>query len=58
MLTARKAIPAVLWMTRYLDRAIDHLRAWQPQEREHDVLDKDVARVSPPKCANLNYLGR
>ena len=38
--------------------AIDHLRAWQPQEREHDVLDKDVARVSPPKCANLNYLGR
>ena len=49
---------AVLWTTRYLDAAVDHLRALPPEEREHDVLDEDVARVSPLKHANLNCLGR
>lgn len=49
---------AVLWTTRYLDAAVDHLRALPPEEREHDVLNEDVARVSPLKHANLNCLGR
>lgn len=49
---------AVLWTTRYLDAAVGHLRALPPEEREHDVLDDDVARVSPLKRANLNCLGR
>ncbi|MBT2510039.1 hypothetical protein J7I98_30120 [Streptomyces sp. ISL-98] len=40
------------------DAAVDHLRALPPEEREHDVLDEDVARVSPLKHANLNCLGR
>jgi hypothetical protein len=44
--------------TRYLDAAVDHLRALPPEEREHDVLNEDVARVSPLKHANLNCLGR
>lgn len=34
------------------------LRALPAGEREHDVLDEDVARVSPLKHANLNVLGR
>ncbi|MES4906105.1 MULTISPECIES: hypothetical protein [unclassified Streptomyces] len=29
-----------------------------PEEREHDVRDEDVARLSPLKHANLNVLGR
>lgn len=49
---------AVLWSTRYLEAAVAHLRALPPQEREHDVLDEDVAHVSPLKHANLNCLGR
>ncbi|MER5540448.1 Tn3 family transposase [Streptomyces mirabilis] len=49
---------AVLWTTRYLDAAVDPLRALPPEEREHDVLDEDVARVSPLKHTNLNRLGR
>ncbi|MCC5481262.1 transposase [Streptomyces barringtoniae] len=49
---------AVLGTTRYLDAAVDHLRALLPEEREHDVLDDDVARVSPLKHADLNCLGR
>lgn len=28
-------------------RAVDHLRALPPEKREHEVLDEDVARVSP-----------
>lgn len=32
---------AVLWTPRYLDAAVDHLRALPPEEREHDVLDED-----------------
>ncbi|MGI5198111.1 hypothetical protein ACQEVY_31530 [Streptomyces sp. CA-288835] len=34
------------------------LRALPAEEREQDVLDEDVARVSPLKRANLNVLGR
>ncbi|WP_317441046.1 Tn3 family transposase [Streptomyces collinus] len=49
---------AVLWTTRYLDAAVQELRALSAEEREHDVLDQDVARVSPLKHANLNVLGR
>ncbi|NEA57422.1 transposase [Streptomyces sp. SID13666] len=49
---------AVLWTTRYLDAAVDHLRALPPEEPEHDVLDEDVPRVSALKHANLNCLGR
>ncbi|MFJ1900516.1 Tn3 family transposase [Streptomyces sp. NPDC088115] len=49
---------AVLWTTRYLDAAVEELRALSAEEREHDVLDEDVARVSPLKHANLNVLGR
>jgi TnpA family transposase len=44
---------AVLRTTRYLDAAVDHLRALSPEGREHDVLDEDVARASL-KHANLN----
>ncbi|MFE5052268.1 hypothetical protein ACFRAI_38985 [Streptomyces sp. NPDC056637] len=43
---------------RYLDAAIDHLRALPPKEREHDGLDEDVTRVAPLKHANLNCLDR
>jgi hypothetical protein len=49
---------AVLWTTRYLDAAVEELRALPAEEREHDVLDEDVARVSPLKHANPNVLGR
>jgi hypothetical protein len=49
---------AVLWTTRYLDAAVAQLRALPPEEREHDVRDEDVARLSPLRHANLNCLGR
>ena len=49
---------AVLWTTRYLDAAVEELWALPTEERERDVLDEDVARVSPLKHANLNVLGR
>ncbi|MEV7445727.1 Tn3 family transposase [Streptomyces sp. NPDC091204] len=49
---------AVLWTTRYLDAAVEELRALPAEEREYDVLDEDVARVSPLRHANLNVLGR
>lgn len=49
---------AVLWTTRYLDAAVTALRALPADQREHDVLDEDVARLSPLKHANLNCLGR
>jgi TnpA family transposase len=49
---------AVLRTTRCLDADVDHLRALPPEEREHDVLDDDVALVSPLKHANLDCLGR
>nr|BFD96225.1 hypothetical protein KitaXyl93_75850 [Kitasatospora sp. Xyl93] len=34
------------------------MRTLPAEEREHDVLDEDVARVAPLKHANLNMLGR
>lgn len=49
---------AVLWTTRYLDAAVEELRTLPSEEREHDVLDQDVARVSRSSNANLNVLGR
>ncbi len=49
---------AVLWTTRYLDAAVEELRALPAEEREYDVLDEDVARLSPLRHANLNCLGR
>jgi len=48
----------VLWTTRYLDAAVEQLRALPAEAREHDVLNEDVARLSPLKHANLNVLGR
>ena len=49
---------AVLWTTRYLDAAVEQLRALPAEQREHLVLDEDVARLSPLRHANLNVLGR
>lgn len=34
------------------------MRALPADQREHYVLDEDVARLSPLKHANLNCLGR
>src|SRR4051812_36840290 len=42
---------AVLWTTRYLDAAVEQLRALPAEAREHDVLNEDVARLSPLKHA-------
>ncbi len=49
---------AVLGTSRYLDAAVEQLRALPAEAREHDVLNEDVARLSPLKHANLNVLGR
>lgn len=49
---------AVLWTTRYPDAAVEQLRALPAEEREYDVLDEDVARLSPLKHGNLNCMGR
>lgn len=43
--------------TRYLDAAVAHLRAL-PSQDQHDVLDEDVAHVSPLGHASLNCRGR
>jgi TnpA family transposase len=43
----------VLWNTRYLDAIIEHLR-----ENGQQVIDEDVARLSPLGQAHLNCLGR
>ncbi|WTJ28896.1 transposase [Streptomyces luteogriseus] len=48
----------MLWTTRYLETAVTALRALSADQSEHDVLDEDVARLSPLKRANLNCLGR
>ncbi|MER7665377.1 hypothetical protein [Streptomyces sp. NPDC096193] len=37
-----------------LNAAVEELRALPAEERKHDVLDEDIARVSPLKHANLN----
>ncbi|MDX3078393.1 hypothetical protein [Streptomyces sp. MI02-7b] len=44
--------------TRCLDAVVGELRALSAEEREHDVLDEDVARVSLLEHADLNVLGR
>ncbi|MFE9846400.1 Tn3 family transposase [Streptomyces goshikiensis] len=49
---------AVLWTTRHLDAAVETLRALPADEREQDVLDEDVGRLSPLRHANLNVLVR
>lgn len=49
---------AVLWTSRYLDASVAYLRALPAEERKHNVLDEDVARVFPLKHANLNCLRR
>lgn len=46
----------VLWDSRYLDAAVTHLRAHPPKDRE--VLDEDVARLSPLSQQHINLLGR
>ncbi|SEG81806.1 Tn3 transposase DDE domain-containing protein [Thermomonospora echinospora] len=43
----------VLWTTRYIDAAVDQLRA-----EGHEIVGEDVARLSPLKHRNLNVLGR
>ncbi len=43
----------VLWTTRYIDAAVARLR-----EQGHEIRDEDVARLSPLKHKNLNFLGR
>ncbi|MCX4758613.1 transposase [Kitasatospora purpeofusca] len=48
----------MLWTTRYLDAGVEQLRALPAEQREHQVLDEDVARLSPLKHANLNVVGR
>ncbi|GAA1244682.1 hypothetical protein GCM10009665_39440 [Kitasatospora nipponensis] len=37
-----------------LEAAAEQLRALPADQREHDVLDEDIARLSPLKHANLN----
>ena len=41
-----------------LNAAVEHLRGLPAHDRGHDVLDEDVARLSPLKHADLNCLGR
>ncbi len=49
---------AAFWSGPLPRRRRRRLRGLPPEEREHGVLDQDVARVSPLKHANLNCLGR
>ena len=46
---------AVLWTTRYMAAAVAELRDNPPDG--HVVLDEEVARLSPLKHANMNFLG-
>lgn len=43
----------VLWTTRYLDAAVEQLRA-----DGHDITDGDLARLSPLRHRHVNFLGR
>ncbi|MGW2594884.1 Tn3 family transposase [Streptomyces sp. NPDC001515] len=43
----------VLWTTKYIDAAVQQLRA-----EGHEIRDEDIARLSPLKHRNLNLLGR
>ena len=42
-----------LWNTRYIELALDHLRA-----NGHAVRPEDVARLSPLRHEHINFLGR
>ncbi|MFI5635042.1 DUF4158 domain-containing protein [Streptomyces sp. NPDC051664] len=46
----------VLWTTRYIDAAVTQLRTLRTEG--HEIKDEDVARLSPLKHRNLNFLGR
>ena len=48
----------MLWTTGYLEAAVTALRELPGERREQDVLGEDVARLSPLRHANLNWLGR
>ncbi len=41
---------AVLWTSRYLDAAVEQLRALPAEAPEHHVLHEDGARLSPLKA--------
>jgi hypothetical protein len=41
-----------------LDAAVERPRTLPAERREHEVLDEDVARLSPLRHANVNVLGR
>jgi hypothetical protein len=43
----------VLWTTRYIDAAVEQLRA-----EGHEIRDEDITRLSPLKHRNPNLLGR
>ncbi|MEU5845729.1 Tn3 family transposase [Saccharopolyspora shandongensis] len=43
----------VLWTTKYIDAAVEQLRA-----EGHELRDEDIARLSPLKHRNLNLLAR
>jgi TnpA family transposase len=42
-----------LWTTRYLDAAVEQLRA-----AGHEIADEDAARLSPLRHRHVNFLGR
>lgn len=44
---------SVLWTTKYIDAAVEKLRA-----EGHEIRDEDIAHLSPLKHRNLNLLGR
>ncbi|MEQ4725231.1 Tn3 family transposase [Nonomuraea sp. B19D2] len=43
----------VLWTTKYIDAAVEQLRA-----EGHDLREEDIARLAPLKHRNPNLLGR
>ncbi|HEY3896596.1 MAG TPA: hypothetical protein VGL88_14675 [Pseudonocardiaceae bacterium] len=45
------------WTTRYLDTAVERLRALPAEAREHDGLNEDVARLSPLKAREPQRAG-
>jgi hypothetical protein len=46
VVSGRVPAGSVLWTTRYLDAAVEELRALPADERKHDVLDEDVAETT------------
>ncbi|RNG30963.1 MULTISPECIES: hypothetical protein [Streptomyces] len=51
---------AVLWTTRYLNNGVTTLtlRALPADQREHEVLNEDVARLSPLRPSSRRGSGR